>query len=233
MTRYDEDRDPHCLSPEAGAALLTDAPWQRLVVIGDSIAAGVREPRAGYRDLSTADRVRDALQASRELAYANFGTREQRVAEIAESQLPAALDLQPDLVLLVAGGNDALRRSFTPARVRDQLLDLVRPIRSSGSAVALFGLFDLPRSGLVPDPYAAPMAERFDALDSVMAEVAAEAGCIFIDQHTHPLARDPEIYASDRIHCNTWGHAVAAANTIRALHTYVAEVASVSTVSRS
>jgi hypothetical protein len=39
-----EAADPHCLTLGTAGALLAEAPWRRLVVVGDSIAQGVREP---------------------------------------------------------------------------------------------------------------------------------------------------------------------------------------------
>lgn len=79
------------------------------------------------------------------------------------------------------------------------------------------GLFDLARSGLIPEPYAVPMAQRFDSLDALTCRVAADHGGVHVDNHHHPLANDAGIFASDRIHCNARGHAIAAANLVMAL----------------
>ncbi|MCW2918254.1 MAG: lipolytic protein family [Actinomycetia bacterium] len=61
------------------------------------------------------------------------------------------------------------------------------------------------------------MAERFDRLDALTSRIAAEHGGAHVDNHSHPLAADPGIFAGDRIHCNARGHAVAAANLVKAL----------------
>ena len=39
-----EASDPHCLGPGDAEALLAAAPWKRLLVMGDSIAARHRRP---------------------------------------------------------------------------------------------------------------------------------------------------------------------------------------------
>jgi lysophospholipase L1-like esterase len=218
VNTLEEDVDPYCLAPSEAAELLRRAPWQRVVVVGDSVAAGVSEHVTGYRDVAGAERVRDALSATRPVTFANLGQRDLRVAEIAERQLHRALEFGPDLTIVAAGANDAFRRSFNPEQVRIGLLDLVWPLQEAASVVALIGLFDLARSGLVPEAFAGAMAERFDALDAVSAGVASELGCVLVDNHSHPLARDPAIFASDNIHCNARGHAVAATNCVRALH---------------
>ncbi len=73
--QYDLERlDPDCLDPLEAAELLRDAPWQRLVVLGDSVAAGVREPLAGYRDAGFTDRLGETLASTRPgFVYRNLG----------------------------------------------------------------------------------------------------------------------------------------------------------------
>jgi lysophospholipase L1-like esterase len=189
-----------------------------LVVLGDSVAAGLREPVDGYRDLSTADRFAEALGVHQPaLVYRNLAVRDLRAEEIRDQQLAQALALEPDIAIVSAGGNDALRRSFDPAAVGAQLHGLIAGLQAHGALVVTIGLFDLARSGLVPDPYAEPMAERFDALDAVTSAIALDRGAVHVDNHHHPLAADPSIYASDRMHGNNRGHAIAATNLFHAL----------------
>ena len=108
-----EDTDPDCLAPPVVAALLMHVDGHRMVVVGDSVAAGIREPLAGYRDRSFADRVGDGFAYTREaFSYRNLGVRDLRLAQIRKTQLDEALAFDPDLALIAAGGNDALARSL-------------------------------------------------------------------------------------------------------------------------
>jgi lysophospholipase L1-like esterase len=213
-----EAADPDCLDDITAADLLRDAPWRRMVVVGDSVAAGIREPLDGYRDVGFTDRVGEALARARPgFAYLNLGVRDLRLAEIAETQLTEALAFDPDVAVVIAGGNDALGRSFEPDRVRSGLRDLVVPLAEAGAFVVTVGLFDLARSGLLPAHLADVMADRFDQLDAITREVVSDAGGIHVDTHHHPRAADPAIFASDRIHANARGHAIAFAAIVRAL----------------
>ena len=49
--------------------------WKRLAILGDSIAAGIREPHPGYRDLSWIDRIAEALPGPEVLNLARRGLR--------------------------------------------------------------------------------------------------------------------------------------------------------------
>ena len=118
------------------ATLLQDAPWQRLAVLGDSVAEGVREPHAGYLDLSWVDRIEASLRtATPRLAVLNLGRRNLLAAEVRASQLAPALAFRPDLAIVAAGGNDALRRSFDPGAVERELVATVGPLRRAGADV--------------------------------------------------------------------------------------------------
>lgn len=213
-----EDADPDCIAPAAAAELLRDGPWNSLVVLGDSVAAGIRDPRPGYRDACFADRLAQALAATRPgFAYRNLGVRELRTAEIRDGQLAPALALRPDLAVVVAGGNDAMRRSFDPERVRRELGEILVPLAEAGALVVTFGLFDLTHSGLLPPDAAAAMAERFVRLNRVTAELTAEVDGVYVDTHDHPRCVGGEIFSSDRIHANAGGHAIVFAALVRAL----------------
>ena len=64
-----EANDTYCLCADEAGALLAGAPWRRLLVMGDSIAAGIGDPVQGYLDGGWADRLAAALAA----AYLNVG----------------------------------------------------------------------------------------------------------------------------------------------------------------
>lgn len=217
-----EAQDPDCRSDAEAVELLRGAPWRRLVVVGDSVAAGTREPTPGYRDASGTDRLAEWLARSRrDFRHRNLAQPGLRLAEVRAAQLPAAIDLEPDLVVVAAGGNDALARDFDPEAVEAELRALLEPLAAGGALVVTLGLFDLARSGLVPPDLAEPLAARFDRLDDLTRAACAAVGGVHIENHAHPRATDPGIFAGDRIHANARGHAISAATLAAGLHAYL------------
>jgi lysophospholipase L1-like esterase len=207
--RAAESSDPYCMAPDAAAELLRDLPWNRLAVLGDSVTAGVMDPLPGYHHRSFADRFTDALAATRPgFAAVNLAKPYLLLEEIRDQQLGPALEFEPDVVMVSAGGNDAFR-GFDSEALRAKLTSLLTPLTESGALVITIGLFDLARSGLVPPEHADGMARRFDGLDRITADLAHALGGIHVDTHHHPLTADPDIYSTDRIHANARGHAVA------------------------
>ena len=196
------------------ASLLTGAPWRRLAVLGDSIAAGVREPHPGYRDLSWVDRLAEPLGlAAPGLAVLNLGERNLVARAVRERQLALALAFQPDLAIVAAGGNDALRPGFSRAAVERELAAIVRPLRAVGADVVMIELLDIAAAGLVPPAADAPLRE----LAAATRAVAADTGAVLVAMRAHPAAADPGIYAADRVHLNARGHAIVGGETVRAL----------------
>jgi lysophospholipase L1-like esterase len=210
--------EPEVLPFASQVALLGGAPWRRLAVLGDSIAEGVREPYDGYLDLSWIDRIADPLRAvAPGLTVMNLGVRDLLAAEVRERQVDVALAFRPDLAIVAAGGNDALRRSFAPEQVARELDRIVRPLHQAGADVLMIELMDIVSSGLVPAEYASPLDERMRALAEITRTVADRYGAMLVEMRGHPASADPTVYSSDRLHLNARGHAIVAAEAVRVL----------------
>lgn len=216
-----EAADRDCLDPAFAQALLDNGRWHRLVILGDSVAAGVRDPLDGYRDLSMGDRLAEALAATRPaFRQRTLAQPFLRAAEIREKFLADALDFMPDLVLVSAGANDAFSRGFDAGRLTAELDALLRPLASAGATVATIGLYDWARSGLVPPETATQTALNLDEVDVVQRYVVEDVGGIHLGARGIEAGRDPAIYSADGIHGNARGHAIAFANFVRHLSAY-------------
>jgi lysophospholipase L1-like esterase len=147
----------------------------------------------------------------------NLGQRDLRASEVRELQLPAALRFRPDLAIVAAGGNDALRRSFSPERVADELDAIAAPLREAGADLLMLELMDIVASGLVPSEYADALGERMSGLAQATREVAARHGAMLVEMRGHPICADPGVYASDHLHLNARGHAIVASEAIRVM----------------
>jgi lysophospholipase L1-like esterase len=189
-----------------------------VAVLGDSVAEGVREPCDGYRDLSWIDRIAEPLHAAAPgLTVMNVGRRDLRAGEVRDQQLPPALAFRPDLAILAAGGNDALRRSFSPERVARELDAIAGPLRRAGADLLMIELLDIVASGLVPPERAGALDERMRGLAEATRDVAARNGAMLVEMRAHPISAEAGVYSSDRLHLNARGHAVVASEAIRVM----------------
>ncbi|MBJ7330772.1 MAG: SGNH/GDSL hydrolase family protein [Solirubrobacteraceae bacterium] len=210
-----EAADPRCLSADEAAALLRDAPWRRVVALGDSIIEGLGAHDGSYRRRAWIDRVFDAMGDIS--AARNLGMRDLLAAEIRARQLGSALAFAPDLALVSAGGNDILRPELDLDRVEAELDTIVGALRATGADVVTLGMFDASGSPYVPEEFRAPLTRRIHRLSERTAAVAARHGAIHVDCTNHAAGADPAIYSPDGLHCSSEGHAIAASEAIRVL----------------
>jgi lysophospholipase L1-like esterase len=195
---------------------LLTAPWRRFVVIGDSVASGEGDPVDGFAHRGWADSVAAALRGAHpELVYRNLAHRGLLAEEVRETQLDAALRLQPDLALVVAGGNDLFGPGFDGPGVEDELDEMVGALRRRGADVLTVGMFDISQApGVVAEAYRLVVGERLRELSWRTRAVANRHDAIHVDLTYHPASADPGIYSRDGRHCNARGHAIAAAEAL-------------------
>jgi lysophospholipase L1-like esterase len=194
------------------AGTLDGARWRRVVVLGDSLAAGVRETVDGWPDRSWTDWIAAALPAAQ---HWNLGKRDLLASEVREQQLARALRLRPDLAIVCAGGNDMLRQDFDPVALTRELDAIVAPLRASRADVLLIELLDIVASGLIPAEYADMLDRKLATLAEVTRDVAARHGTILVEMRRAPV--DAEMFSSDLMHLNTRGHAIAGTESVRTL----------------
>jgi lysophospholipase L1-like esterase len=213
-----EAADPYVASDAALAGLLRGAPWRQVVALGDSVVQGVREAVRGYCDRSWLDRLGAALTLAEPATRVhNLGLRDLTAAQVRSAQLGPALGLRPDLAIVVAGGNDLLRRSFDPAALHADLVSIIAPLRMAGAEVLTMDLWDITVSGHVDPRHRDVMRERLDAYVSVARAVSVEQGTLHARLRDHPAATDPSVFSSDGLHLNARGHAIVAAGVARRL----------------
>jgi lysophospholipase L1-like esterase len=209
-----EENDPYCLSPDDTANLLGQAPWKRFGVMGDSLAEGLGQDLPGYRSLSWADRVREALVSSvPDLTYLNIGYRGLYAADVQKQQLGPMLEFQPDLVAMTAGGNDLFGLGFDADAIEEALDDIVSKLRDSGADVITYGLMNITAAL----PKLAPIRPRLETLNERMLAIAQRHDTIHVDMWLHPACGEANAYSTDMKHSTMRGHAILGAATIRAL----------------
>ena len=105
MPTLDLTAPPH--ESEDLAGRLRSAPWRRCVAIGDSLTEGLGDSVEGYPDRPWADAIAHAFkELHSDFTFLNLGERYLTARQVRETQLQPALDFDPDLAIVLAGGND-------------------------------------------------------------------------------------------------------------------------------
>jgi lysophospholipase L1-like esterase len=178
--------------------------WSCYVALGDSFTEGLEDLGKDGAYRGWADRLAEVLAAGApagDLRYANLAVRGRLLPEIVAEQVPAALELQPDLVSLVGGGNDVLRPGSDPDRLADLLESAVETIREAGADVLL-------ATGV--DPVKSPIINltrsKVALYNNHIWSIARRQGAFVVDLWGMRALQDRRMWAADRIHMTTEGH---------------------------
>ncbi len=179
--------------------------WRRYVALGDSFTEGLSDPdpaRPGeYR--GWADRLAGHLAAAspHDVEYANLAIRGRLLPQVLAEQVPVARAARPDLVSLVAGGNDLLRPGADPDRLAAALEEAVAAFRADGADVLL-------ATGV--DPRLTPLIRRtrgrVAVFNASVWSIAARHGAVVLDQWGADWLLDWRLWDGDRIHLTAEGH---------------------------
>lgn len=199
---------PHAVRDDADP---TPRPaWARFAALGDSFTEGMQDVlRPDGRHRGWADRVAQSLAddgPAPSIAYANLAVRGRLLPQVIAEQVPAALRLEPDLVTLGAGVNDAMRRHFDLDALATALETGVRDLRRSGADVVLFAFGDPSRRSLT----LGPIRGRIRSLNSAVHAIAEHHGCRVVDFWGVAVFDSDELWDPDRLHLSPAGHTRAA-----------------------
>ncbi|NYI59496.1 lysophospholipase L1-like esterase [Cellulomonas soli] len=194
--------------------------WSRYVAIGDSFSEGLWDapghpagphiplppadaPLRGWADqLAMHLSQRRTAAGQPPLEYANLAIRGRLLRPILREQVPVALDLRPDLVSLVGGGNDILRPSVDVDRLARDLEAGVARLRAAGIDVLLGTGMDAAGSPLVRATRA-----RVGVFNAHVWSIARRHGAYVLDLWGMRSLSDWRMWSDDRIHLTKDGHA--------------------------
>lgn len=164
-------------APAAGAA--------RVVVLGDSIAAGL-----GLPEMEAFPAVLEGLLRARGSAVevVNAGVSGDTSAG-GVTRVGWILAQEPAVVVVELGANDALRGQ-PRGSTEENLREIVRRVRDAGAEVVLAGMD-------VPTSYGADYGGRFAA---VYERVAADEGAILVPGFLREVGADPGLMQPDGLH---------------------------------
>ncbi|MGW8747648.1 SGNH/GDSL hydrolase family protein [Streptomyces sp. NPDC055794] len=176
----------------------------RFVALGDSLTEGVGDP-VGHGWRGWAALLATGL-AEQPVLFTNLARSGAQTVDVAERQLPAGLALRPDLVSVVVGVNDTLRRTFDLGAVAARL-DTVYAACTGRGALLLTACLPDPGTMLgLPDALARPLARRQRAVNAVVHALSDRYGAVHLHACEGGWTTDRSMWSVDRLHPGERGH---------------------------
>ena len=176
----------------------------RIVALGDSVTTGVGDAVSPGLETGWVTHLARLVGASEVRNLARMGAR---ARDVLGEQVPQVRPNEAELVTLLVGGNDVLRKDFDAVRIGQTVRDICAQF-SASTTVVLVLLHD-PRRVLptFAGDAGRVIARRAAAVnDQVRRVVASDESVIVVDISTEPGAHDLCNWHIDRMHPSPIGH---------------------------
>lgn len=176
------------------------------VVMGDSTTVS----QGGDYDKGIARATARHLAKQGEVTLHNLGVSGARAADVRKNQLPKALELNPDVVLIAATANDVTH--LTPIKaIKEDLETIIRQIKENNpeAVIILTGSAQMGSVPRFPEPIKSFARYRTAQINDMVSRLSQKEQVIFapIAEQTGPIFNDnPSLFAKDKFHPNTQGY---------------------------
>lgn len=193
--------------------------FDSFVAIGDSFTEGLSDlkPDGTYR--GWADRLAEILaDGHADFSYANLALRGKVLEEIFDEQLPAALELKPDLVTVCAGGNDLIIPGADPDEIAARFEAGITELRKAGIRIVIFTGPDTKQMALMN-----MLRGKVAIYNANLWAIAGRHGAQVVDLWAMDVLHDARAWSDDRLHFTPEGHHRIALRTAEVLGIPTAE----------
>lgn len=190
----------------------SDAPRLRLALMGDS---SVTSPGVEPLDACWPRRVAKQLSESYHVELFSVAVGGSKARDVLASQVNEAIALRPDIAIVSAGANDALRATTIP-RFEAEYDEIIGLLAKSVPGIAVSGIGDLGSIPRLPALARSIVRIRGRSFDRAVRRVVGRyPGVLKTDAWApgwHEFLTNPEkIFADDLFHASAYGHRIYAA----------------------
>lgn len=174
------------------------------VVLGDSAAFGTGDEIKPGNFRGWAGFLSEAFYDGCE--YINLSRPGAKSSEVANTQLPKALTLNPDICAVIVGGNDLLRNGFDPVQLYLNLKTTCKNLVNIGSEIIMVELHDPNQLLRLPKLIKRVLNRRVNAVNAVYQRIASEFEIVTIKTRVISNVHDRHNWHIDRMHPGPRGH---------------------------
>ena len=188
-------------------------PYRSYVAIGDSLSEGLGDftfsidrRHNGWTDRLACILSKEAQDSNYEFHFANLALRGSKLEKIMRDQVAKALELQPDLVTVMAGSNDLLARYDSLPRLRAIFREGLLELLAGGCDVVVANTINPLHLRVFQ-----PLRYRAERFSEMISEVAQELEIPVLDIYGIKDFSELMFWAEDMVHFSGHGH-IAVAN---------------------
>jgi lysophospholipase L1-like esterase len=181
--------------------------YLRFASLGDSTTVGIGDPDpANQQWRGWAKLLADAMSTRHTVSFCNAAVSGATTSDVRRTQLRDAVDHRPDVASLIVGVNDTMRSTWSPDRIRDDLLHCAETLHRQGAILLTVRFHDHGQVLGLPAFLRRPLARRIEQVNAAYDEVHATYGGIRVDLAEHNETFERSFWSIDRLHPSERGH---------------------------
>lgn len=193
--------------------------WKHFVALGDSLTEGIGDGIDRVNGFGWADLFYQNLSKENPgLRYTNLAQRGLITSTVSATQLAPALELQPDLVSVIAGANDILKSQWKPAVYEAEMEAMFKTLTATGATVLTatmpnFLFLD------VPPRFKERITRHITEANEIIRDLAHRYNVRYGECWNEPATLSADFWSADGVHPNASGYANLAQVMLSALNT--------------
>jgi lysophospholipase L1-like esterase len=188
----------------------------RFVALGDSLTEGVGD-RVDDAWRGWAALLAGGLAPAGAVEFHNLAVSGARTLDVLHEQTPRALALRPDVVTVIIGVNDTLRRTYDIHAVAAGLSRVYAAFAAQGVALVTACLPDPGAMLRLPRLLARPLARRQQSVNAVVHALSERHHALHLHLTEEEWITDRAMWSADRLHPGERGHRMLAGRVYRIL----------------
>lgn len=183
-------------------------PYSSYVAIGDSLSEGLGDftfhktrRYNGWTDRLAGLLAKEAAENGNNFNFANLALRGSKLEVIMDWQLRRAIELNPDLVTVMAGSNDIMAKPETLPKLRDSYRQGIQKLTNNGIDVILVNTINPLHLQVFK-----PLRYRAERMSELIGDVGQEFNLPVLDLFGIESFADLCFWAEDMVHFSGHGH---------------------------
>lgn len=199
-------------------------PWKTYVAIGDSFTLGIGDTIDGLELIGTADLLASEIKKFQpNLIYKNLAVADLTAAEIKECQFGPAIEFKPDIISIIAGANDILRRSWSPSNFETTMREMFNEVQSKKILLITANWPEFPFIKRLPSAISQRFIRNINSGNLIIKRLADEYNAVFLDVFTLSKTMGEIMWSKDGIHPNSLGYERICEEIITRLKDYLSQ----------
>ncbi|MGM9986397.1 MAG: SGNH/GDSL hydrolase family protein [Bacillaceae bacterium] len=177
--------------------------FQHFIALGDSLTEGYGDEVTGLEKRSWVDYIVEHFCIP---TYANLARTGLRSDEVFHKQFSQVMERTPDLVSVIAGGNDIIQKRYFSYTYQKRMERMICHFSQKNAVVITSNFPDFTRFITLQKPLKWMLKKQLQSCNKVIDTLAHQYNTVHFDFWNNQLFYNEQYLSEDRVHPNALGY---------------------------